>query len=206
MELDEKIKKTLRALEKHDFTVYYVNDPDEARDLILKLSEGCRSVGVGGTATVRATGVLEALRERGLDVFDHWIAENPQDSLAVRKSQLTADLFLTGSNAITMTGELINVDGIGNRVNAMTFGPPKVIVVAGVNKIVPDIAAGIDRIKNVAAPKRAKELNVQVPCVKKGKCTDCNVPQRICRVTVIHNRRPALTDMSIIIIGKEMGL
>jgi len=204
--MDEKVKQTLRGLEKHDFKTAYAADRKEAAKLILEAAEGCATLGVRGSATVRATGVLHELRSRGADVFDHWTVENPADGVAVRKSQMTAELFLTGSNAVTMRGELVNMDGIGNRINGMTFGPGKVIVVAGVNKIVDDVEAGLDRVRNVAAPARAKELGVKTPCVEKGKCTDCNVPQRICRVAVIHERRPSLTDVTVMIVGEELGL
>ncbi len=204
--MDEKVKQTLKGLEKHDFKTAYATDTKEAAKLILEAAEGCSTVGVGGSATVRATGVLDELRSRGMDIFDHWTVENPADGLAVRKAQMTADLFLSGSNAVTMRGELVNMDGIGNRINGMTFGPGKVIVVAGVNKIVDDVDAAFDRIRNVAAPARAKELGVKTPCAEKGKCTDCNVPQRICRAAIIHERRPSLTDMTVIIVGEELGL
>jgi len=205
-QMDDKVKKTLKALEKHGFKTAYAKDRKEACKKILEMSEGCASVGVGGTATVRSTGVVEALGERGLDVFDHWVVKNPVDQLAVRKSQMTADLFLTGSNAVTMTGELVNMEGVGNRTNGMTFGPKKVIVVAGANKIVPDIQAGLERIEKIAGPKRAAELKMRTPCAKSGECSDCNVEERICRITVIHNRRPLLTDVTVMIVGEELGL
>jgi len=202
--MDERVEKTIKALEKHAFRAIYVKDRDEARERILEMAKGCKSVGVGGTATVRATGVVEALKELGHEMYDHWVVP-PAESLAVRKAQMTADLFLTSTNALTMTGELVNREGMGNRTNSMTFGPGKVIVVAGINKIVPDVAAGLERIKKIAAPIRARELNMNTPCVKKGECQDCNTPQRICRITIIHERRPMLTDVIVIIVGEELG-
>ncbi len=203
--MDERVEKTIKALEKHDFKAVYVKDRAEAEKLILELAEGCRSVGVGGTATVRATNAVEALRERGIEVFDHWVETDPARSLATRKAQMTADIFLTSANAVTMTGELVNREGVGNRTNAMTFGPGKVVVMVGINKIVPDVTAGLERIKKIAAPKRARELNMKTPCVETGECQNCNSPQRICRITVIHERRPSLTDITVIIVGEELG-
>ena len=202
--MDEKIKTTLENLKKHGFNAMYVEDRQKARDAILTMAEGCKTVGIAGTSTVRDTGVVDALRERGLTVWDHWTGD-AGESLRSRKLQPTADLFLTGSNAVTMTGELVNREGVGNRINAMTFGPGKVVVVAGVNKIVPDVTAAMERIKTVAAPIRARQLGVNTPCVKTGICEDCNSAQRICRVTIVHERRPVLTDMTIIIVGEEMG-
>lgn len=203
--MDEKIKTTIENLKKHGFKAMYVENRDAAKDAILNIAAGCKTVGVGGTSTVRDTGVLEALKEKGFEVWDHWATDNMLESLQIRKKQVTADLFLTGSNAVTMTGELVNREGVGNRINAMTFGPGKVVVVVGINKIVPDIPSAMERIKKVAAPIRAKQLNVKTPCVKTGVCEDCNSAQRICRVTIIHERRPSLTDMTVIIVGEEMG-
>ena len=108
-------------------------------------------------------------------------------------------------NAITMNGELVNIDGAGNRVNSTTFGPGKVIIVAGYNKIVEDVQEAVKRIKNVAAPINARRLNIDVPCAKLGKCVDCDSPNRICRVVMIHERRPSFTDMLIILVGEELG-
>jgi hypothetical protein len=118
---------------------------------------------------------------------------------------MTSDLFLSGVNAITMNGELVNIDFAGNRVNAMSYGPGKVILVAGYNKIVEDVQEAIKRIKNVAAPLNARRLNIDVPCAKLGRCVDCNSPNRICRVVVILERKPALTDILIILVGEELG-
>ena len=118
---------------------------------------------------------------------------------------MTSDLFLGSSNAITLNGELVNIDGIGNRVNSTNFGPGKVVLVAGYNKIVDDVQEGIKRIKNVAGPLNARRLNIDVPCAKVGRCVDCNSPNRICRVIVIHERKPFLTDILIILVGEELG-
>jgi hypothetical protein len=118
---------------------------------------------------------------------------------------MTSDLFLSSVNAVTLNGELVNVDGIGNRVNSTNFGPGKVILIAGCNKIVEDVQEAIKRIKNVAAPLNARRLNIDVPCAKVGRCVDCNTPSRICRVVTIHERKPSLTDILIILVGEELG-
>jgi len=203
--MDEKVRITIEALKKHGFNAMYAEDRHAAREAILSLAKGCKTVGVGGTSTVRDTGVLDALREQGLEIWDHWVIKDIAESMRMRKKQVTADLFLTGSNAVTMTGELVNREGVGNRINAMTFGPGKVVVVAGVNKIVPDVASGMERIKTKAAPTRVKQLNLNTPCAKTGVCEDCNSAQRICRITIVHERRPSLTDMTVILVGEEMG-
>jgi hypothetical protein len=122
-----------------------------------------------------------------------------------RRAQLACDVFLSSSNAVTVEGELVNVDGIGNRVAAMIFGPGKVIVVAGWNKIVPDVNAAIQRIRNTAAPLNAKRLELNVPCAKTGYCVDCDVPDNMCRVTTIISRKPRKTDISVVLIAEQLG-
>jgi hypothetical protein len=118
---------------------------------------------------------------------------------------MTSNLFLSSVNAATLNGELVNIDGIGNRVNATNFGPGKVILIAGYNKIVEDVQEAIRRIKNVTAPINARRLNIDVPCAKLGKCVDCDSPNRICRVIMIHERKPSLTDILVILVGEELG-
>ncbi len=202
--MDEKIERTLQGLKKHGFEAESLADRAAARARLLELIPVGATVGVPGSRTVRDTGIVEALKERGEQVFDHWTAP-AEDSLAVRKSQLGCDVLLVSVNALTETGELVNRDGIGNRVAATIFGPRQVLVVAGRNKIVPDLAAAEERIKKIAAPRRAAELNLQTPCVKAGECQDCNHAQRICRATVILLRRPSLTPMRVIVVDEDLG-
>jgi hypothetical protein len=118
---------------------------------------------------------------------------------------MTCDLFLSSSNAITMHGELVNIDGVGNRVNAISFGPKKVIIVASYNKVVENVEDAIKRVRNVASPANSKRLNMDVPCGKVGVCTDCDSPDRACRVIVILERRPMLSDILVILLGEELG-
>jgi hypothetical protein len=149
---------------------------------------------------------LERLEAQGNVLLNHWKPGHTQEEvIQIRKAQMTCDLFLCSANAITMNGEVVNIDGVGNRVNASVFGPGKVIMVAGYNKIVEDVPEAIKRIKNVASPLNARRLNIDVPCAKIGKCVDCNSPNRICRAVVIHERRPTLTDILIILVGEELG-
>jgi hypothetical protein len=149
---------------------------------------------------------MEKLEAQGYTLYDHWKPGlSKENILEIRKSQMTSELFLSSSNAVTLQGELVNIDGIGNRVNSINFGPGKVILVVGYNKIVDDVQEAIKRIKNIAAPFNARRLNVDVPCAKVGKCVDCNSPNRICRVIVIHERKPSLTDILIILVGEELG-
>jgi hypothetical protein len=131
----------------------------------------------------------------------HFLPVNGCEGIELQHGISVSDLFLSGVNAITLNGELVNIDFAGNRTNATTYGPEKVILVAGYNKIVEDVQEAIKRIKNVAAPINAKRLNMDVPCAKVGKCVDCNSPNRICRVVVIHERKPSWTDILIILVS-----
>jgi hypothetical protein len=190
----------------HDFEAIYVPTKEEAVRELWKRFIPKQKIGVGGSVTIRGLGVLEKLEAQGYTIHDHWKPGlSRENGLEIRKIQMTSDLFLTSANAITLGGELVNIDGIGNRVNSMTFGPGKVILVAGYNKIVEDVQEGIKRIKNVASPLNARRLNIDVPCAKVGKCVDCNSPNRICRVLVIHERKPSWTDILIILVGEELG-
>ena len=204
--VEERAKRAVEKLVAHDFEAIYVPTKEEAVRELWKRFIPKQKIGVGGSVTIRGLGVLEKLEAQGYTIHDHWKPGlSRENGLEIRKIQMTSDLFLTSANAITLGGELVNIDGIGNRVNSMTFGPGKVILVAGYNKIVEDVQEGIKRIKNVASPLNARRLNIDVPCAKVGKCVDCNSPNRICRVLVIHERKPSWTDILIILVGEELG-
>ena len=199
-------EKTVKSLEKHFFSAVYVEDEPSAISEIMKFVKPEDTVGVGGSSTVRDLGVLKKIEDNGCNILDHWEPDlTPEEIHNIRIRQLTCDLFLTSSNAVTLDGKIVNTDGIGNRVCAMTFGPKQIIIVVGINKLVKDTEAGIRRIKEKAGPLRAASLNTETPCTQTGICTDCNQPQRICRTTVIFDYCPAQTNIHVIIIGKEFG-
>ena len=204
--IEARLKRVVEKLKAHDFNALYVKTKEEAIQEVFKYVTSDTRIGVGGSITLRELGIVEQLKARGNTVFDHWIQGlSKEESIKIRKAQMTSDLFLSSSNAITVNGELVNIDFFGNRVNAITHGPGKVILVAGYNKIVEDVQEAIKRIKNVAAPLNARRLNIDVPCAKLGKCVDCDSTNRICRVIVIHERKPPLTDILIILVGEELG-
>ena len=204
--VEEKVKKTLEKLEAHEFKTMYVKTKEEATKEIWKYITPQTRVGAGGSVTIRELGILDQLKAKGNTVYDVWNTQLSQKaSFQIRKNQTTSDLFLSSVNAVTMNGELVNIDGMGNRVNATSFGPRKVILVAGYNKIVVDVQEAIRRIKNVAAPMNARRLNLDVPCAKLGRCVDCNSPNRMCRIVVIHEWRPTWTDILVVLVREEMG-
>lgn len=199
--MEEKVEKTIEALKKHKFNAVYAGDRREAKEKIMELVPKGAAVAVPGSASVRATGAVEALKERGCEVFDHWSDPSP----LVRKKQLTADAILLSANALAMTGQIVNMDGIGNRVAPSIFGPGRVIFVVGKNKITADLESARERIHKIAAPRRALELKLKVPCAETGQCTDCNSPLRICRAEVILHRPPSLTQTTVIVVDEELG-
>jgi hypothetical protein len=172
----------------------------------MKQVSGYESFGFGGSDTTRAIGLAGALEREGKILYDHWKQGlSPEEDLALRLDQGRCDCFFCSANAISVTGEIVNVDGIGNRTNAMSFGPKKVMIVAGMNKVTPDLDAALKRVHDIAAPMRAKSLEMDTPCAKTGICADCNSPQRICRITAILHRKPMLTDISVVLIGEALG-
>lgn len=203
---EKKIARTVKALESNFFPAEYFTNRESLLKRIVEQTKQGDKIGFGGSVTIRELGIVEQMKKTGVVVLDHWRdGLESHDIAAIRISQLTADLFLTSANAITEKGEIVNIDGIGNRVNAMTFGPKKVIVVAGINKIVYDIEAAIDRIKKVAAPMNAKRLNLPLPCAETGYCHDCNSDKRICRIVSILLKKPGQTDISVYLINEELG-
>jgi len=204
--IEMRLKKAVEKLKSHEFEAIYVKTKEDAAKEIWKYIHPKQRIGVGGSHTIRELRILDQLEAKGYILYDHWKPGlSKEEVLEVRKSQMTSDLFLSSVNAVTLNGELVNIDFAGNRTNATTYGPGKVILVAGYNKIVEDVQEAIKRIKNVTAPLRARDLNMDVPCAKLGKCVDCNSPNRICRVVMIHERRPFLTDILIIMVGEELG-
>ena len=204
--IEQRCQKTVEKLKVHDFDAIYLKTKGEAAQEILRYVTPDTKIGVGGSVTLRELGILDTLKSRGNTVYDHWTPGlSREESLELRKAEMTSDLFLSSSNAVTLQGELVNIDGFGNRVNAMTFGPGKVILVVGYNKIAGDVEEALKRVRNVATPPNSKRLNMDVPCAKLGFCVDCNSPHRVCRIVVIHERKPVATNMLVILVGEELG-
>jgi hypothetical protein len=206
--LQDRGKRVVDALQKRGFSALYAETSAQVKEIVLKEIPPEASVGVAGSVTIREINILDTLKNRGNKLFDHWMAaaQDSEESKEIRRAQQTCDVFLISTNAITMEGQLVNTDGIGNRVNAMAFGPKKVIVVAGVNKIVPNLEGAFQRIKEIAVPLNCKRLSLNPPCVQAGKCVDCRVPQRVCRITtIIEWKPPFISDYLIIIVGETLG-
>jgi len=204
------LSRTKEALEKNQFKVLIASSKRDAVDKVLGLIPLDAKVGVGGSMTIRELDLIEALTRRGNSVVHHWQSGLPvSDWLPLMTEAHNSDVFLCSSNAVTEDGKLVNVDSTGNRVASMIFGPRKVIVIAGKNKIVKDVNAGLKRLKGVAGPLNAKRHNlVELPCVKTGLCIDCDSPKRICRVITILERAPNRVrgpNITVILVDEELG-
>ncbi len=205
------INKCKQNFIKNHFNFIIVDELSEVKknvidDIVPKLN--IKSASWGDSLTLMETGILEVL-EKKVDIsfiqtFDNLIPR--KEIIERRRKALTVDLFLTGSNAITEQGQIINLDCIGNRIAPIIFGPKHVIIIAGKNKIVPDIPAAMNRIKNYAAPLNAKRHHFQTPCVFTGKCMDCQNKDRICNSWSIVEKSYPPGRITIILIKKELGL
>lgn len=204
-----KARNTVAALKVNGFDAYYEKTVEDVIARILSYVPPDALVGLGGSVTLREIRVPDLLRKRGNRVADHWEASrneaSPEEVRKIRMQHLNSDVFITSTNAVTEDGQLINVDGGGQRVAAMIYGPKRVIVVTGVNKIVGDIDEGIWRARNVAAPMNTKRLNRRTPCVETGICGNCDSPDRICNATTIIHRRPRDTEIIVILVDEDLG-
>ncbi len=194
------------ALTKRGFDARVAVSTEESVREVLSIIPPDAAVGCGGSATLRQLELLDRLRERGNRVVAHEPGMDPVEALAIRKEAVACPCFMASANAVTLEGEIMNVDGIGNRVAGTIFGPSTVVIVAGANKIVEDIAAARTRIREYAAPANARRLGIPVPCVETGHCVDCAAEANICRVTTIMHRPPGLTDVKVILVPEELGL
>lgn len=199
-------QRVVKALLRNGFNAHYMSNKKEAVEFVLNcISPGTR-VGFGGSVTIQQLGLSSAVNQKGGVVLDHnQPGLTPEEKIEIMRQEVVSDLFVCSTNAITLDGYLVNVDGNGNRVAAMTFGPKKVIVVAGVNKICTNTDTAFDRIRTAAAPMNNKRLQLDNPCIKTGTCMDCDSKNRICRVYSIIKRKPGNSDITVLLIGEELG-
>jgi L-lactate utilization protein LutB len=201
-----RMKAVKRELERNGMRAYIAGNSAQARKKALALLKKGASVGLGGSRSVAEIGLLADLREGKYDLHDQYVASlSKTESMRRRKQGLAAEYFISGSNAVTEDGKLVNVDGLGNRLAAFCFGPDKVIIIVGRNKIVPDVEAALHRVRNVAAPMNARRLGLNTPCARTGRCGDCQSPQRICSVTLIIEKQKIKDRMHVILVNEDLG-
>ncbi len=199
-------KNACEALRHNGFDAVYVATGAEALAKLMEYVKPGMKVGFGGSMSVKGLGTQAAVAAAGAEVLDHGAPGLGQErKMEILRAQLTCDLFVSGTNALTLDGELLNVDANGNRVGALCFGPRKVVVVAGANKIVRDLDEAFSRLETTAGPLNNKRLDRPNPCTKTGQCMDCDGPMRSCRIYQILKRRPAMSDFTVIVVGEALG-
>lgn len=201
-----KIKKVISNLEKRNITGYYCEDKASAVELILSLIPEGAEVSWGGSATLGEIGIKDGVKAGNYKVNDPMAAADPAEGLEARRRALLSDVFLSSANAVTMDGEIVNIDGRGNRVAAITFGPKKVILAVGANKLVLDEKDAVDRIKNDACPPNCIRLGLKTPCAVTGKCGNClSRGNTVCCHTVTTRFSFEDDRLHVVLINENLG-
>lgn len=198
-------KKVCDTLNGRGFAAFYCSTKEEALDKALELIPEGSSITWGGCRSAEEIGLIDAVKKGNYQVMNYALAASAEERTAMMKQAFTCDVFLTGTNAITETGELVNIDGTGNRVAAMTYGPDSVIVIAGMNKLVPTVMDAVTRARNTAAPINVQRFDVQTPCKIDGMCHDCNTPDCICNYFVRTRRCRPDGRIKVILVGESLG-
>lgn len=201
-------EKIIEKLNLRNMEGYYVATKEEALELIKEkfLTEGV-SVGWGGSMTLSEVGVMDYLESEDCPcvVYDRMMAKTPEEEREMKANLVNADYFLMSTNAITLDGELVNIDGRANRVSFLCYGPENVLIVAGMNKLASNVQDGIDRVRNIASPPNAIRLSKDTPCAKTGRCADCLAEDSICSQVVITRRSTIKGRIKVILVGEELG-
>lgn len=203
--MDQLIEK----LRSNNIQSYVTNNREEAQRIALELIPQGALIAMGNSLTLREVGIFEVIAKGNYNFINQFeTGISASENLKRRKAGLMADVYVTSTNAITYEGELVNIDGKGNRVAAMMFGPDKVIVIVGENKIVKDREEAWTRLKEKTAPELAKKLGRATPCATTGKCSNCSSPDRICRFyTIIGGQMPGDKDrIHVILVREHLGI
>lgn len=204
--IEKRVMKTITNLEKRNMHGYYITNIDDLYRKINELIPDGSTVSVGGSMTLFETGVIGYLRSRKVEFYDRY-AEGltPEDIKEIYRQSFGVDGYFASANAITEEGEIYNVDGRGNRVAAMIYGPDKVVLVVGTNKIVKDLDEAIERNRRIAAPANVQRLSMETPCYHTGVCTRCNSPQKICNAYTVIDRQMTSDRMHVIFMDGTYG-
>ena len=204
----KQIATICQALEQRNITGIYAPTREEAIRLIMKEIPSGVTVGLGGSTTLLESGLIDELRKGDFQLLDRYQRGlTKEEVFELRFQSLSSDVFISSTNAITLDGELVNIDGMGNRVAAMLFGPKKVVIIAGVNKIVEDVGAGIRRIKTIVAPMNSLRLRKNTPCAQTGVCDEeaCLLPERICNKIAVIEGEQQKGRMMVVLVGEPLG-
>ncbi len=192
-------------LEARYFEAYYCPTMKEALEKALSLVPEKSSVSWGGSMTIRDTGLTKAFHDGEYEVIDRDLAKSPEEMADLHRKGLLSDYFITSTNAISADGILVNIDGTGNRVAAMSFGPKNVIVICGINKVAQNLDGAVARARSVAAPINAFRFMGKTPCVATGSCHNCTSPDCICAQVLITRLCKPAKRIKVIVVGEELG-
>ncbi len=212
--MEPRLSHLIEVLRSNNISACYVGNRHQACAEVKALIPEGSVVGFGDSLTLRQIGVVQMLESGNYTFLNPWKpGTSTAESLRLKRRALTSDVFVTGTNAVTLGGQLVNVDGHGNRAAAMLFGPEKVVIVVGINKIVSNLKEAFDRIRRIAAPRnvsRHPEFHPPPPCAASGECSDCTAAWRICNKTVIIQRQYANDRyhpvLSLVLVGEALGL
>ncbi len=195
----------IKNLEKRNMQGFYVDNKEEAIEKFMTLINKNDVVAWGGSVTIDEIGLKQVLEENNFSVIDRDKAKTPEERVQLMKKALTSDVFITSTNAITMDGELMNVDGNGNRLAAFCYGPDSVIVFAGMNKVVPDLDSALPRVRNKATVPNVFRVNAESPCRYTGECSECKGDNSVCCQILITRCCKPKNKIKVILIGENLG-
>lgn len=195
----------VKNLKSRHFDAYYCANREEALAKALELIPEGVSVGWGGAQSAEDIGLLEAVRKGPYQAIDRDTAKSPAERVKIMKQALLADVFIAGANALSLDGQMVSIDGNGNRVAAIVYGPDSVIIIAGMNKVVATLPDAIQRARTIAAPMNKQRFNLDTPCEVTGACADCKSENCICnQLLITRNSKPA-GRIKVILVGEELG-
>ena len=203
---DKAGPQVAEALRRRRFEAHYVSTAQEALDLALTLIPKDRTVSWGGTVTAAQIGLMDRLHQGDYQLIDRDTGKTPEEKQALMRQALTCGTFIMSSNAISKDGQLVNIDGMGNRVAAMCYGPRQVVVIAGMNKVLGTLDNAIARARNIAAPANAQRFGIKTPCGLTGQCGDCTSPDCICSYVVVTRNSMVHERIKVILVGEDLGL
>jgi L-lactate utilization protein LutB len=207
----KRLSEVKKALEDNNFEVFVADNAADASKIVqeeILPTTGAKTVSWGGSMTFIATGLYNSIKDNPdmeiLDTFNKSLSG--EEKIELRRRSLLVDLFITGTNAITEMGQLVNLDMVGNRIGGITFGPKHVVILVGRNKIVSDLEDAMYRIKNYVAPTNSMRLDMKTPCVKTSHCEECKSPDRICNTWTITEKSFPKGRVKVVLINEDLGL
>lgn len=195
----------IKELKKRNMEGYFYEDSASCVNAIMEMMEEGSVISWGGSESVKECGLMDAVKNGNYQLIDRFSGKTPEEGRQLYAKATLADYYLMSTNAITLNGELINIDGAGNRVACLIHGPKNVIIVAGMNKLVTDISSGYDRVKNIASPANVQRLGKNTPCFHTGRCEDCFSPDCICSQTVITRRSGVPGRIKVFLVAEDLG-